>query len=450
MASRQRAFPAGLYGLLLLALCALTVPALGRPIENTLLGAVACWPGRLAGWLQSPVRAAADPATAERLVELGADLVQRMAAADFAGAPPEWLADCTPVVCQVLAVDRPGGGGEPSELHLDRAAGELTEALPFVTKGPALVGFLAAPRSGADPTRAATHSARVQLLHHPSAPAVAGELVGEDGVRLQLVARPARPADPAPLRVELWDDPHRAATVDRKGLAVFTAALPGAVRQPPPGLRIGSTVPWGYERIDGARALATGVWLELPYAPRALATVVVWLPGRARSVPPPRGAVQVEAQLRELPGGRLLTLAAEGAVADGGAVVVDGWCLGRATGHAFGVGRVTPFRHSREPWGLLLLPDDPSLPVVELRGAVVGELDGAVLVRCEPLPKSAAATPWLPPGHLFTGCNGPHCPQGLLLGRAAPVARDPELLQVVVPAAPAVATAAVLMAETPP
>lgn len=449
MARRTRAFPAGLYGLLLLALCALTVPAFGRPVENVLLGAASAWPERLLGWLATPVEAAVDTATATRLAELEAELVQRQAAADFDGAPLPWLEGCTPVPCQVVGVERIGGGGEPCELRLDRSCGELAEALPYVTKGPRLVGTLA-PWRALDGERAAAQAARVQLLHHPAAHAHAGELQLDDGAVLRLVARPAAAVDPAPLRVELWDDPHRAAGLDRMGQLVRTTELAGAVAQPPAGLWLGHTLPWGYERANGERALAIGVYLVPPFQPRALASVVVWLPGRGRPVAPPRGTVARPARLQALPGGRGFAVTARGSWAEGAAVLAFGCCLGRAHAYAFGQGQVVPFRHSREPWGLLLLPDDPALPVVELVGTVEGDRDGLVLVRWQGEPGGAGAGRRLPPGHLFTGANGPHCPPGLLLGRAEPALEASDLLQVLVPAVPEALAATVLVAAEAP
>jgi hypothetical protein len=432
----------------LLALCALTVPAFGRPVEDVLLGAARVWPERLLGWLAAPVEAAVDAATADRLAELEAELVQRVAAADFAGAPLAWLEGCTPVPCHVVAVERLGGGGEPCELRLDRSWEDLAGALPYVTKGPRLVGTLAPVRDQG--ARVAMQPARVQLLNHPAAHAHAGELQLDDGARLRLVARAAAAVDPAPLRVELWDDPHRAAGLDRMGQLVRTVELAGALAQPPEGLWLGHTLPWGYERADGERALAIGVYLVPPFRVRALASVVVWLPGRGRGVAPPRGTVDRPARLQPLPDGRGFAVAARGPLADGAAVLVDGWCLGRATAHAFGQGFVTPFRHSRDAWGLLLLPDDPARPVVELLGTVQGERDGAILVRWQGEPGGQGASGRLPPGHLFTGANGPHCPPGLLLGRAEPVALDAELLQVLVPAVPGAVAATVLVAAEGP
>ena len=41
MAKKSSAFPVGLYGALLVALCALTLPGAFQPVERALLGAVA-------------------------------------------------------------------------------------------------------------------------------------------------------------------------------------------------------------------------------------------------------------------------------------------------------------------------------------------------------------------------------------------------------------------------
>ena len=57
MAKHSTAFPVGLYGALLLALCALTIPAPFAPVERALLGGAALVGRFVAGLVGTPVAA---------------------------------------------------------------------------------------------------------------------------------------------------------------------------------------------------------------------------------------------------------------------------------------------------------------------------------------------------------------------------------------------------------
>jgi hypothetical protein len=143
------------------------------------------------------------------------------------------------------------------------------------------------------------------------------------------------------------------------------------------------------------------------------------------------GTLRHPATVWELPGavhGRHL-LATDAAVPDGAAVVQDGWCLGTAHGLSFGLGLVTSFATSRQRWSLLLLPEAPGARPHEISGEVIEGRDGIALLRWRGDTFDGEGLR-LPPGFLFTGSNGPHCPPGLYLGRATPHRSDPDLIEV--------------------
>jgi hypothetical protein len=418
--SNTTAFPLGLYGALLLALCWLLLPALFAPAERLLLG-VACLPQRWLAALGGGVAVAAgDEAAAQcaaRCAAQCASLRARLRARcwEHDVEPGRALAPAAlePLLCRVLTATGTGGGGLPSELQLDRSYRELAGCADFVTKGDQLLGFLARPGVGVAQRDRPDDPARVLLLDHKESRAVPATVLLPDGGELRCVVEAAAAVDPAPLRTALHDDPYRAARLQRDGIAVRTLALEqNWVGTVPQGFGLGKTKVWGYRRADG-ETLTIGVYVEPAHDPRALSSVVVW-----QSVPEAqaieRGPEMVAARLQPLAGergGRWL-LDGTAAVPDGAAVVQDGLCLGRARGVAFGQGLVTSLAASRQPWALLLLPDDESLAPLELFGEVVAA-DGAVAwfrPRRGAVPAAA--------GVLFTGANGALCPAGLLLGRA--------------------------------
>lgn len=424
--SRVAAFPVGLYGTLLFALCWLLLPVVFRPLERFLLG-VACLPQHVVtSWLGEPALAAASDAHA------GLDALRRTLAArrwdtDVAPALPAMPDALEPLVCRVLTVDRLGGGGLPCELRLDRTYAELGGCADFVTKGERLLGFVARPGIGTARDDTPDDPARVLLLNHPDSRPIAAALPLEEAGQLRCVVECAAVVDPAPLRTNLHEDPYRAARLSQSGAAVRTIAL-GApwLAALPPDLLLGVTRVWGYDR-GGGDVLTIGVYVDLAFDPRALSQVVLWqaVPG---SVPPASTVVQRRARLVAVPdgtGSRFL-MRTDGEVPDGALVAQGGVCLGAARSIAFGQALVTSFAASRQPWAVLLLPDDPDQPVRELFGEVVF---------------ADAAQAWFRPrlgdvpigaGFVFTGGSGPGSVPGLLLGRAEP---EPgrNLLRIVVP-----------------
>lgn len=442
MAKKSSAFPVGLYGALLIALCALTLPAAFQPVEQTLLGAAARVSRLAASAAGDPVAAASPAAGAERVART-ADVLRRVAAQAVGGAPRELALRHGPVRCRVVAVGgRGGGGGAPCELRLDRTYAELADCLSIVTQGDCFVGFIPRPGGPGAADDVAADAARVLLPNHPLAQPLHAEVEVAPAIRSRVVVRPAAAADPAPLRVDLWDDPYSAARMERALLPVWTRSVAGSVSPVPGGLRLGSTRIWGYAQTDDTEALAIGVFVAPePRAP-SLSHVVAWrrdvAGAPAEPSIPPAFASGVAHELPGMAAGRFL-LVADGAVPDGAAVVRDGALLGLARPLAFGSGLVTAFAASRQPWSFLLAPDGGDAPPIELRGVVV-RADGerawvrriGDLIAAPPLPAS---------GELFTGSNGAHCPAGLLVGRCDGDPQD--LNQLVVTLPPLHGTAAV-------
>lgn len=433
---KREAFPAGLYGMLLFALCCLTLPGIFAPVERLLVGAVCLVPRAVSVWSGTPVEAAAEPGLLAQLRTLTADLHTRVRTHDLDVGAQELLRDYEPVPCGVVASERRGrgggGGGQPSELRLDRTYAELAGCCEFVTKGNVLLGFLQKSGRGEaadDPPEAL---ARVLLLNHASARSVAAVVNLPQGGALRMVVKPAAAVDPAPLRVDLWDDPYRAASLDRPGMPVTTIALPSLPGEPPAGLWLGRTRIWGYEAAEGVEALTIGVFVVPPFEPRALSHVVAWRrrlaaddPARILESPgeqsrtPARQETRHAAYVWDLPGavnGRHL-LSCDCAVPDGAAVVQDGICLGTARGLSFGLGLVTSFAASRQQWNLLLLPQEANLRPHEITGQVLESQNGVAILRWRGDSFDGVGER-LPSGYLFTGSNGPHCPPGLFLGFA--------------------------------
>jgi hypothetical protein len=433
MAKKSSAFPVGLYGALLVALCALTLPAAFQPVERALLGAVARVSRAAAGLAGEPVGAAPAAVGAERVAR-SSDVLRRVAAHHVGGAPAELALRHGPVRCRVFGVGgRGGGGGAPCELRLDRTYAELGDSLPFVTQGSCFVGYLAQPGGPGAADDVPGDLARVLLPNHPLAAPMHAEVeVGPDA-RLRVVVRPAAAADPAPVRVDLWDDPYAAARMERALLPVWTRAVVGSGSQVPGGLRLGTTRIWGYARTDDDEALTLGVFVVPEPSAPSLSHVVAWRRDVAGApVEPPVAAAFATATVREMPGmaaGRFL-LVADGAVADGAAVARDGALLGVVRPLAFGSGLVTGFAATRLPWVLLLAPDGVGVPPVELRAVVVRAVGERVWLRRL---GDVMATPLPAVGELFTGSNGAHCPAGLWIGRCEADPQDLNQLIVALP-----------------
>ena len=275
MAKKSTAFPVGLYGMLLFALLWLTLPAVFAPLERLLVGAVCIVP-RVASRFFGEPAVAARRADLRRIDELGAVLHRRVERHDFAGAGMSMAAGAAPVLCSVLSVQRRGGAGLPSELLLDHSYRELAGCGEIVTKGPTLLGFLQRPGVGVAADDLPDDPARVLLCHHRRAPRLYAGLEQPDGSRLHFVVRSSASVDPAPLRVDLWDDPYRAAKLGRAGQQVFTLPLSFGEQRVPGGLLLGRTRIWGYEQPDSDEQLTIGVFVVPPIEPRALSHVVLW------------------------------------------------------------------------------------------------------------------------------------------------------------------------------
>lgn len=415
----NRVFPVGLYGALVAALCALALPSFTEPVEKTLLGAVAL-PLKLVARLQ-PVTVEAGSAVAAAGSGLQEQLTQRLRATLVRGAVERVDPDLVPEVVHVVERRRPGGAGQPSELVLGRSFASLQGHAAFVTSGEALVGFLARPGQAGPADEDAAQPARVLMLHHPECLRVAASMQAPTGARpLHLVVEAAASLDPWPLRTSLWDDPYGASRFRDNGAEVRSLRVPEPWGQGlPTDLLVGRARIWGY-----ASGETIGVYVEPAVEPRAVSHVVVWHPRanqhpeEAAPVAPPRGSVA--AQLLSLPGAEARRLHASwprsARVADGAAVSQDGVCIGTVRTLVLGQGLVTAFAATRHPWSLLLLPDEPGQPVVELQGTVEGWAAQGLRIAVR---GAAPARGWL-----FTGSNGPDCPPGLRLGRVAPAEAD--------------------------
>jgi hypothetical protein len=429
MAGRaQRAFPVGLYGLLLGALCWLAVPELTAPLERAALGLVGFSVLADAELCGSEVRAATAADTAA-VASLCQKLDERLRCAAEAGARA-LMPGFEPVLCRAVAVGhsrsdptpQPRGGGLPGEVQLEYSYAELHGCARLVTWGESLVGFLCTPGEGAAWQDRPADRARVVLLNHPQAPSLPASMAAGEAVPLRCLVDAAAAVDPAPLRTLLWDDPYRASQLVRSGEEVRTLALARPTPTSVPfDLLLGHARVWGYER-EGV-TLPIGVYVEPDVDFRALSHVVLWSQ-QGRDVPVPASHRLVPAQLWPLPGsdGHRFHLRAAAVVPDGAAVVRSGICIGTARALAFGQATVTSFVLTARPWSLLLLPDDPALPPRELYAHVTPGTGNEAWLRCRTGEHTGA-------GYLFTGGNGPHCPAGLLLGRAEPQP-EPGLMRV--------------------
>ncbi|MFT4511801.1 MAG: hypothetical protein ACI89X_002231 [Planctomycetota bacterium] len=451
MVKKSAAFPAGLYAMLLFALAWLTLPRVFAPLERWLVGSACFVPRVGSAWMGEPAMAA----NREELALIGAlsdQLYARVEKNDFAGAGITIPVGDTSILCGVLSVGRRGGGGEPSELLLDHTYAELAGCSEIVTKGSVLLGFRLLPGVGRAVDDGPDDPARVMLCNHRDAPRLYAGLENQDGTQLRFVIAPAALVDPAPLRVDFWDDPYRAAKLRESQQRVYTLPVAFGEQRVPGGLLVGRTRRWGYEQEDGEDTLTIGMFVTPAVAPRALSHVVVRRSGDYPSPPihfqsSLRSRRRIQATVYDLPGathGRHM-LVAEEDVPDGAAVVQDGLFLGSARGLCLGSALVTSFAASRKDWSLLFLPVDDGAAPVELHGRVVRTEGNVAWLKWTGPSREQLAR--LGEGFLFTGSNGKFCPACLWIGRAVPDQFDRNLLRVTVPVLKGPRIAEVIVAE---
>ena len=453
MAKKSAAFPVGLYAMLLFALAWLTLPQVFAPIERWMVGSACLVPRVASACFGEPALAAEREALA-RIQELGEQLDSRVRQRDFAGAGVSMSAGDQKLLCGVLSVGLRGGGGEPSELLLDHTYRELAGCREIVTKGGALLGFLLKPGVGRAVDDTYADPARVMLCNHRDAPRVYASLENRDGSLLRFILEPAATVDPAPLRVDFWDDPYRAAELKETQQRVFTLPVAFGAQRVPGGLLVGRTRRWGYEGDGEEAPLTIGMFVTPAIEARALSHVVVWRPShRATLVRAGDSALRSDrrasATVYDLPGashGRHLLVCTED-VPDGAAVVQDGLFLGTARGLCLGSGLVTSFVASRQSWSLLLLPDGEDQAPIELHARVERAEGGVAWLKLSGVPLEQMAR--VGRGYLFTGSNGQYCPAGLWIGLAEPAVDGFDYLKVTVPMGRGPRTAEVLVGERP-
>ena len=435
MLRKSAAFPVGLYAMLLLALAWLTLPALFGPAERWLVGSATAIPRLASLWFGRPASAAARDELG-RVGELREELRRRVTRQNFAAGAGVVPANAEKLLCGVLSASRVGGGGGMSELLLDHSYAEL-EGCELVVKGDQLIGFLMRPGKGRAIDDSPADPARVMLCNHRDAPRLyagidRGEASGDGALRF--VVRPGSSADPAPMRVDLWNDPYRAAQLDASGLLVRTRSLQfgASAQRVPAGLVLGEAKVWGYDDQRTDDVLTIAVYVEPLFEPRALSHVVLWrapgVSGEGRSTM--RAHRRVGGVVYDLPGadrGRHLLVTDVG-VPDGAAVTQEGMLIGVAQGLCLGSGLMTSFVASRQRWSLLFLPDGEAQPVFELNGVVERVAGNVAWVRWTGPPRDQL--PRLAEGHLFTGSNGRFCPSGLWIGRARVDRADGDLLEI--------------------
>ena len=435
MLRKSAAFPVGLYAMLLLALAWLTLPALFGPAERWLVGSATAIPRLASLWFGRPASAAGRDELG-RVEELREELRRRVTRQNFAAGAGVVPANAEKLLCGVLSASRVGGGGGMSELLLDHSYAEL-EGCELVVKGDQLIGFLMRPGKGRAIDDSPADPARVMLCNHRDAPRLyagidRGEASG-DGT-LRFVVRPGSSADPAPLRVDLWNDPYRAAQLDESGLIVRTSSLQfgASAQRVPAGLVLGEAKVWGYDDQRTHDVLTIAVYVEPLFEPRSLSHVVLWrapgVSGVGRSTM--RAHRRVRGVVYDLPGadrGRHLLVTDTG-VPDRAAVTQQGMLVGVAHGLCLGSGLMTSFVASRQRWSLLFLPDGDAQPVFELSGVVERVAGNVAWVRWTGPPRDQL--PRLAEGHLFTGSNGRFCPSGLWIGRARVDRADGDLLEI--------------------
>lgn len=422
----RRLFPVSLYATLLLALCCVAAPGVPRQVQGW-LQALVCLP--LRGWavVATPVRAAAAPD--EEVAARAATLQRRLewAARENTAAwrPVGW----EPLLCRVVSRGERGAAGLPESLWLDHFAEDLAGCAGYVTYGDQLIGFLADPEDAPVGVR---NLARVDLLHarpheRPRRVAAAADV---EGGPLRFVVEPAGRIDRWPLRCRVLEDPYRAAQLRHSGYPVRTAELPGdPLGTVPAQLLLGHMMVWGYADEDSA---PIDLFVVPELDARALPAVVVWRP-RAAALPLPQSATAV----RQIPVERvavpplppasdrwLLTADRSRNLPSGAALVRGGRLCGVVEQGGPGFGTAIPLGQSRHAWSLVLLPDRPTAsPVFVLAHGVGQDGDVARLVV-------EVGADRLEPGVLFTGPNGPHFPQGWLIGDAQP---EGAMLRVTIP-----------------
>lgn len=453
MAKKSAAFPVGLYAMLLFALAWLTLPRVFAPIERWLVGSACFVPRVASAWFGEPAFAA-DREALSRIHELGEQLTERVRQHDFAGAGISMDAGDDKLLCGVLSIGRRGGAGQPSELLLDHTYDELIGCREVVTKGGALLGFLLKPGVGRAVDDTYDDPARVMLCNHRDAPRLYASLQNRDGSQLRFVIEPAAAVDPAPLRVDFWDDPYRAAQLKDTQQRVYTLPVMYGKQRVPGGLLVGRTRRWGYEGEGEEPPLTIGMFVTPAVVARALSHVVVWRAGDVRQPVAGRASGlrsrhRASATVYDLPGashGRHLLVCTE-SVPDGAAVVQDGLFLGTARGLCLGTGLVTSFVASRQAWTLLLLPDGDGEAPIELHARVERTAGNVAWLKLTGVPMEQIAR--VGRAFLFTGSNGQFCPAGLWIGVAEPAVEGFNVLKVTVPMGSGPRSAEVLVGEQP-
>jgi len=329
-------------------------------------------------------------------------------------------ADLEPVVCRVLdrRVPRraPGAAGLPTLLVLDRTWAEVGDCTGLVTRGDRLVGCIGKPSDVDDPaarSQAVVRCTHATLAGEPPRRFQAATTV--HGAALRVVVEPGSRIDAWPLRISLLEDPYLAARLPGPGETVRTCAQVAAGIEVPAGLRLGGLRVWGYSGDDGP-VLPVGFFVELPYDPRAIATVVLWRHREgARAAPGSRvGPLLHAARGLAMPGGRLYLVRSGADFAPGAAVLDRGGTLfGVVVDAGPGDALAAPFATLGKSWPLLLVPDD-GRPPVECVGRVLQAAGGWVDLELA-RPIEAAG------GEVYTAGHGIHCPAGLRVGRIGAV-----------------------------
>lgn len=433
------AFPVGLYGIMLVALCCLTVPGLLQPLERLAVGAGLLVPG-LAWSAIGAVPAAPQADVQTRAHELMGDLQARLAEQDVGAAralvPTHWQ----PRPTRVASSFGRGGGGMVDQLLLAASYREVADCGRYVTKADVLLGTLLRPGEPGAETDQPSDRARVLLLNHKRATAVHAETRTKDGM-LALVLGPASIVDPGALRSELWSHPFAASQLRLSGQPVHVAPLPHAGEQPPAGLWLGRTMVWGYSGVGAAPTVTIGVYVQPPFLTNALAEVVLWRSQPVLEEPLPVRTAGTVGVLRPWPfhGSDRALLHSEQPVPDGALVLQDGVYVGRVRQLAFGMHWVESELVPGARLPLLLLPHAANERVRELLAEVVRVQADGITLRCvaDAYLREHDA---LASGYLFTSSRTAaswHAPVmpvmgQFLIGAATPLAADELLLRCLV------------------
>lgn len=418
--ARNRTFPVGLYGTLLVGLIGLTFPAMFAPVEQV-ARTIVTLPLRAYSILldSNPVLAASrDPSLPAEIPGRSESVLRD------ARGPMGYSAR----VCRVLE-RRVGPLGLVDELTLDCTQAELQGCAPLVTAGKDLLGFLVVDETARD-----SDFAKVRLLHYRRRPRAERTLVVKQRYRparvaaktecnepgaageLRFLVEPARSADEWPLRCTLLDDSYLGAKVRRGGGLVYTCGGEGGLL--PAGLVLGRLMIWGYPELN----IPVGLFVEPNRDPRGISTVVLWEAADGTGIPQRLGGEGelVPVRFTRFPAPRpalqrwMVTSHAGLKLPDGAAFLDRGRLLGTLQQPWSGQSLVTPFAASTRVWALLLR--GPQGEVQEVVGRVVGRREDGRL-RLEVLaPRQSASLR----GDLFTGSNGTHCPSGLHIGVVTP------------------------------